>query len=123
MTRASATLFLALSIIAPACGGGDSANQTGTCLTDAQICSLALGVTTEDDVRKRFGAPSQTGSGTNTAPFLSYVCLRSDSSGVLLYSEGVGLQFDANTLLTNVVVTRSGPDAPPAPACVEKLKS
>jgi hypothetical protein len=128
MNRAIGTIFLplsiilALSVIVPACGG-DGANQTGTCLTDGQICSLALGVTTKDDVLKRFGTPSQTSSATDGAPFFSYVCQRIDTNGVLLYSQGVGLQFDANTLLTNVVMTRSGPDATPVPACVDKLKS
>jgi hypothetical protein len=120
-TRFIARICLLLSIIAPACGGGDSVNQTGTCLTDGQVCSLALVVTTKDDVLKRFGTPSDTTSGTGTGPSLTYVCLRIDN-GVILYSEGVGLQFDTNNLLTSVLMTRSGTDAPPVPACVDTLK-
>jgi len=126
MTRMSTTLFLALSSIAAACGG-DSASQTGTqtgtCLTDGQICSLALGVTTEDGVLKQFGTPSDTAAGMATGPYVSYVCLRISNSGVLLYSQAVALQFDANTLLTNIIVDRSGSDATPIPACVAKLKT
>jgi hypothetical protein len=120
MTRFVSRLFLLLSIIASACGGGDSVTQTGTCLTDGQLCSLALRVTTKDDVLKRFGTPSDTTSGTGTGPSLTYVCLRIDN-GVILYSEGVGLQFDTNNLLTSVLMSRSGTEATPLPACVATL--
>jgi outer membrane protein assembly factor BamE (lipoprotein component of BamABCDE complex) len=122
MTKATATLFFALSIIEAACGGGDSINQTGTCLTDVQVCSLALGATTQDDVLKRFGTPSQTILETNGAPDVSYVCLRFNN-GALVYSEDVDLQFDANNLLTDVVMTRGGADSTPVPACVANLKN
>lgn len=120
MVRFASVLLLAATSLV-ACGGGGEDYETGTCLTDAQICSLSLGVTTKDEALKRFGTPSTNSAGTGTNPSASYTCVRLDGS-VEAYSQSVFLWFDENAVLDDVDVTRGGRDAAPVPACVAELK-
>lgn len=120
--KLTSLLLIALASLPAACGDGDDTNyDRGLCLTDAQICSLQLGVTKQDDAIKAFGVPSDTSLGTSsTTSTASYVCVRLENNREA-YSQGVSLSFDADELLTDVDVIRSGPHATPIPECVKHL--
>lgn len=116
-------LLLVLGVMPAACGDGDGANEeTGICLTDEQICSLQVGVSTMDNIVKQFGPPTTSSMGTSTTtPSASYTCVQLDGGTSASYSQGVFLWFDADSVLTDVDVNRSGPEATPIPDCLKRL--
>jgi hypothetical protein len=87
------------------CGGSKCSDPT-----DAQLCSLQQGVSTEAEVTKVLGTPrSRTQSGS--AAMLEYYC---DSTGEVPSLTTVF--FESGRLSE---ITRTGPGAAGLPACVE----
>jgi outer membrane protein assembly factor BamE (lipoprotein component of BamABCDE complex) len=102
---------LSLSLLA-ACDGSDSGSSSPNqmCLTDAQICQVHIGVSTENDVQAALGAPSVTQSISNGGSTLQqwvYICQKSSQSADL-----VQVVLDG-TVVESVSVSRAGGALPP----------